>query len=368
MGIPEKIKQIEDEIHITKVNKATEHHLGILKAKLAKLRREQETATTRGGGSSLGYDIKRSGDATVVIIGLPSVGKSTLLNKLTNAKSKVGTYQFTTRTVVPGIMEYKGARIQILDLPGIIKDASTGKGMGRRVLSVARNADVIVFVLDVFQPEATEILRKELRAVGIRPDERPANVTIEKTATGGVAVHQAVKLTKINERLAREILNVYGIHNARVSFREDVSDDQLIDVLLGTRVYPRSMTIINKIDLVDASFLRDVKKRIGRGFVAISAEANANLEAVKQAISEKLDFIRVYMRPRGSETDYKEPLIMKRGSSVLDVCNKIHRNLKNEFRYAQVWGKSAKFGGQRVGLDYRLLDEDVLTFVSRVFN
>ena len=89
MGIPEKIKRIEDEMSRTQINKATEHHIGLLKAKLAKLRREQEEARTRrtGGASSIGYDVKKSMDATAVLIGLPNVGKSTILNRLTNSKS-----------------------------------------------------------------------------------------------------------------------------------------------------------------------------------------------------------------------------------------------------------------------------------------
>jgi hypothetical protein len=85
---------------------------------------------------------------------------------------------------------------------------------------------------------------------------------------------------------------------------------------------------------------------------------------VKEKIYEKLDFIRLYMRPKGGETDYKEPLIIRRNSTVEDVCNKLHRSLKKEFRYGLVWGKSVKFGGQRVGLTHVLQDEDVLTIIK----
>ena len=84
MGIPEKIKEIEDEIHKTQINKATEFHIEILKAKIAKLKRELEEnrhgKTVSGGKGSSGYDVRKEGDATVVLIGFPSVGKSTLLN------------------------------------------------------------------------------------------------------------------------------------------------------------------------------------------------------------------------------------------------------------------------------------------------
>ena len=194
----------------TQINKATEHH--IVKAKIAKLRREQEDEHTKKKGAKTdGFDVRRAGDATVVLIGLPSVGKSTLLNRMTDAKSTVGAFQFTTLTVVPGMMEYKGAQIQILDLPGIIKGASSGRGLGKRILSVARSADLVLLVLDVFQPYHEEILVTELANIGIRLNQNPPNVVIEKTHTGGIAVAQQKKLTKISEKFLKDILNLYGM-------------------------------------------------------------------------------------------------------------------------------------------------------------
>ena len=71
----------------TQINKATEKHVGLLKAKIAKLKREQEDDVTKKSGMKQdGFDVRRSGDATIVFIGLPSVGKSTLLNKMTGCK------------------------------------------------------------------------------------------------------------------------------------------------------------------------------------------------------------------------------------------------------------------------------------------
>ncbi|MBA4453014.1 MAG: OBG GTPase family GTP-binding protein [Candidatus Nitrosomaritimum aestuariumsis] len=366
MGIPEKIKAIQDEMARTQINKATEHHLGLLKAKIAKLKREQEdTVAKKSGAKTDGFDVRRSGDATVVFIGLPSVGKSTLLNKLTDAQSTVGAFQFTTLTVVPGMMEYRGAKIQVLDLPGIIKGASTGKGLGKRILSVARSADLVLLVLDVFQPYHEDVLVNELGNIGIRLNTLPPNLTIEKSAMGGIAVAQQVKLTKISEKHLKDLLHIYGIISARVVIREDVTSEQVADYIAGNISYSKSLTILNKIDLVDKEFLKDLKTKIKSDVIEVSANSDINIELLKEKIYDKLKFIRIYMRPKGGETDFKEPLIAREGDSVEDVCNKLHRHMKKQFRYGMVWGKSVKFGGQRVGLNHILEDEDVLTIIKK---
>ncbi|MDQ3948422.1 MAG: GTP-binding protein [Thermoproteota archaeon] len=377
MGIPEKIKEIQDQIHRTQINKATEFHIGLLKAKIARLKREMQEnvhgKTMHSGGENIGFDVRKAGDATVVLIGLPSVGKSTLLNSLTNAKSRVASYQFTTLTAVPGMLHYRGAKIQLLDLPGIIEGASGGKGFGKRVLSVARGADLVLIVLDVFQPQHLSVLKRELAEGGIRLDEQPPNILIEKTSTGGISVNAQVPI-KVSERLIKEIMRLYGLHNGRLIIREpNFTDDQLIDVLSGNRIYLPSLIVLNKIDLVNASFVHEIKSKIlgdddnnnnNNYFIAVSADSGINIDVLKEAIYQRLGFIRVYMRPKGGETDFKEPLIMKKGATVKDVCNKIHRNMAKNFRYGLVWGTSAKFAGQKVGLDHKLADEDVLTIVK----
>ena len=92
--IEEQIEELEKEIANTKKNKATEAHIGKLKAKIAKLAMEKEKRleTIKAGGGSKGFYVKKAGNATVALVGFPSVGKSTLLNQLTGAHSEVGAY------------------------------------------------------------------------------------------------------------------------------------------------------------------------------------------------------------------------------------------------------------------------------------
>ncbi|KAA2283626.1 OBG GTPase family GTP-binding protein [Candidatus Nitrosocosmicus agrestis] len=370
MGIPEKIKAIQDEIHKTQINKATEFHIGLLKAKIAKLKKEQEEnihgKTMASGGGSAGFDVRKAGDGTVVLIGFPSVGKSTLLNALTNAKSKTGAYSFTTLTAVPGMLDYKGARIQILDLPGIIEGAAAGKGLGKRVLSVARNANLVLIVLDVFQINHLEVIKKELFEIGVKVDEKPPDIVLEKTSTGGISVNIQAPI-HVDENFIRNVMRINGIHNGRITIREKgLTIDQLIDVMSGNRVYIPSLVVVNKIDLVDPEYIKSATAKLKVPFIAVSADTNKNIESLKNEIYNKLDFVRIYMKPKGQEADMKEPLIMPRDSTVQNICSKIHRNMVRDFKFAQVWGKSVKYGGQKVGLEHRIVDEDILTIVKKI--
>jgi small GTP-binding protein len=177
INLDEKIAAIEKEIRETPYHKGTEHHIGRLKARLAKLKARAEESHKRGG---FGFALKKSGDATVVLIGPPSVGKSTLLNKLANTNSRVEPWPFSTVKVIPGMLDYNGAKIQIFDLPGIIGGAAKGIGRGREVLAAARAADLILLMLDIKTRGRLESLLKEIAQAGLTT---PILVVVNKIDT-----------------------------------------------------------------------------------------------------------------------------------------------------------------------------------------
>jgi small GTP-binding protein len=363
--LEERIKDAEDEIRKTEYNKKSSHHIGKLKAKVAKFKEDLELARSKGGVGKA-FAIKKTGHASVALLGPPNVGKSTLLNKMTDAMSRIGDFAFTTRIIVPGMMSYGGANMQLLDMPGILGGASAGRGRGKEVLGVARSADLLVLYTDVFNPDI-EGVEVDAREVGIRMNGRPPDITIAKRERGGITVSSTVKLTKIDDTTAKGILNEYGIVNADLVFRMNATPDDLIDHLSTKCVYLPAIVVINKIDLVTAAELKSqIARYKGYKVYPISADKGKGLEELKKGMFEALEFRRVYLKPQGGEVDKSKPLILKKNGTVGDACDAIHRDIKRKFRYALVWGTSVKFPGQRVGLEHKLEDNDVLSMIIRM--
>src|SRR3989344_5434490 len=171
-----EIEEMEKELGKMQYNKSTQKHFGLVRAKIAKLR---EAEFKRSGASKKGpsYAVRKSGDATVILIGFPSTGKSTLLNALTGTHSAVAAYAFTTLTVIPGLLEYNHAKIQVLD------------------------------------------------------------VQIVKKTRGGVSIASTVRLTHLEKDTIETILREFKMNNTDVVIRTDITVDQFIDVIEGNKVY-----------------------------------------------------------------------------------------------------------------------------------
>lgn len=364
MGILEKIGEIEKEIARTQKNKATEYHLGLLKAKLAKYRAQLLEPTGKAGAKGEGFDVMKSGDARCALIGFPSVGKSTLLSTLTSTESECASYEFTTLTCIPGVIEYNGANIQLLDLPGIIEGAAQGKGRGRQVIAVARTADLVLMMLDAVKGDIQrDLLEKELEAVGIRLNKKKPNIYFKVKKGGGVSFNTMVPLTKCSEKMALLILHEYKIFNCEVLFREDCSTDDFIDVIVGNRIYMPCIYVYNKVDQVS---IEEIDRIAHEPYsIVVSCNMKLNLDYLLESVWEYLALVRVYTKKRGERPDFDGGLILRRGCTVEHVCHVIHRLLTQQFKYALVWGTSVKYSPQRVGLNHTMQHDDVIQIVKK---
>ena len=158
----------------------------------------------------------------ISIVGLPNAGKSTLIQKLTNSKAKIGDYEFTTTSPNIGVLNNSESLVTICDLPGLLEGASDGVGMGRRVLKHLRNTKFIIYLIDPINEKFNinsqiSMLEDEL----FKFDENYQS--IKKL----VVINKSDKLSTPNEEyLNISCLNEHGIDKL-VSRIQDVFQDDL---------------------------------------------------------------------------------------------------------------------------------------------
>jgi hypothetical protein len=372
MSILQKIADIEAEMAKTQKNKATNGHLGLLKAKLAMLRAslltEGSSKAGGGGGGPAAFEVGKTGDARVGFVGFPSVGKSTVLNKMTGQESLVAAYEFSTLTCVPGIIYHKGAKIQLLDLPGIIEGAKDGKGRGKQVISTAYTCSVILIILDVMKPMFQKAkIEHELEGFGIRLNKKPPNITWKKKDKGGIALSVApgCVLKDCDEESIAGVLKEYRLANVQMRICCNATIDEVIDVIEGNRKYCPCLYVMNKIDQITIEEL-DIISEVPH-HVPVCAHLSWNLDGLADAIWEYMALYRIYTKPKGQIPDYTAPVILPADRSTMkDFCLRIHKTLEAQFKCALVWGKSVRHTPQRCGKDHVLMDEDVVQIIKKV--
>ncbi len=363
LALQKELEELQKEYAKTKDNKATNKYVGMLRAKMAKIRHSLAEKKSKKG---TGFGVRKSGNATVVLVGFPCAGKSSLINKFTSADSKVAGYAFTTVDVIPGMLEYNGARIQMLDVPGLIEGAHIGKGAGTQIASVIRIADVLLFVLDVTVPDQIHKLLEELSLLNIKVNKEKPRVTIDEKSSGGLYVEpNGHKVPGIGD--IRIVLKELGIYNGKIVFYDDISVEDLIALLVERAVYVRGIIALNKIDLVSNTKAEQVKKDLESTLkmkvIPISVAEGTNLEKLKAEIFDNLGIIRIYLKPRDADADFSKPFVLRQDSTVLDLAKGLHSKMAKDLKYAYVTGESAKFRNQKVGGEHILKDGDIVTLV-----
>ncbi len=357
LTIDEQIEEIEAVLRKTPHHKATNGFIGAMRAKIARLKDKDIESTSKKSGGGGGFTVKKQGDATVVLIGPPSAGKSTLINCLTNAESKVAPYAFTTVTVVPGMLNYKEAYIQILDIPGLIEGAKEGKGRGKEVLSVAKSADLLIIMTDVKRVGAFANMVQELTGAGIRINQGPPKVLIEKKPSGGLEVFSNFKQS-IDKETIKQIAREYGIKSGNITLQEKISLIRLFDAFSLNRAYVPALFVVNKVD--SAPNYRDM---IDGEFIGISADKKEGIDVLIDEIWKTLKFVTVHLLKPDEILDRGDPMVMTETSTLRDIAEKIGHDFSESKKIVRIWGTGAKFPGQEVSFETKVLDGMKIRFI-----
>jgi len=301
----EKIEALQAMLAIMPKHKGTDKLHAALRRKIARLSQEAERkyATAR----RTGFYIQKEGAGQVILVGPTNVGKSQLLAAVTEASPGIAPYPFTTQTPIPGMMKFENIQIQLVDTPPI------GHRNVRILLAnTLRGADLIAIVVDL----------------GIEPINQ-----VETT--------------------------LQGLGEARI----EPMTDNAGEATSGS--YRKKMLLIgNKNDLEGSSGnWKKLNSQYNALFpvISVSAKEGTGLEELRKVIYQVLDIIRVYTKTPGSKAELSEPVILKKGSTVQDAAEAIHKDFRDKLKYTMVWG-SGKYDGQKVGREHILHDGDIVEF------
>jgi len=358
LTIDEQIEEIEATLRKTPHHKATNGFIGAMRAKIARLKDKEIESSGKSAGGGTSFSVKKQGDATVVLVGPPSAGKSTLINQLTNAESKVAPYAFTTVTVVPGMLKYKEAYIQILDIPGLIEGAKEGKGKGKEVLSVARNADMLIVMTDVQRVNLMGKMVIELTGAGIRINQVKPKIIIEKKTEGGLEIYSNIK-QDIDKETIKEIAREYGIKSGNITLKEKLSYNRLFDAFSDNRVYVPTIFVINKVDMEP-----NYKQMIEGEFVGLSADRGEGIPELIDEMWKALKFVTVHLVKPDENLEEGSPIIMRQEETLKDVAEKIGPDFAESKKLVKIWGTGAKFPGQEVSFETKVLEGMKIRFIA----
>ena len=302
----EKVEALETMLAVMPKHKGTDHLKADLRARIAKLTQE---AQRQGGGAQRVqlYEVRKEGAGQAALVGLPNVGKSALVAALTDATPKVADYPFTTQLPQPAMMPVENVYLQLVDLPPIVPEATAP---WHRAL--IRRADLLLLVVDVSADPLDEwaTLLADLGRMHIEPISPGSEVPEDAEATHRPALLVATKAD-----------------------RPDASD--LLELL--------ELEVDGRLPVL-----------------AVSATDGSGLDELRRRSLAALDVIRVYTKPPGRPPDRAKPFVLKRGSTVEDLADLVHHELREKLKYALLWGASGKFGGQRISRHHQLEDEDVV--------
>ncbi|MFX1492724.1 MAG: GTPase [Promethearchaeota archaeon] len=379
--LEEKINRLEEFISLVPKHKATENIVALNKSRLAKLKREQEEQKIRKKSTAKlisPFSIKKEGIQVILISDYynPGVGKTSLLNLLTGAvQEKIG--KFTPLPEI-GIYEYNKIRYQIVDMPSIMEGASSGIGNGKEILSQLRSCDLICFCIDLSRnyENQMKILLNELDHANIRINISPPPISIEKTGANKVQVFYLTSEAKdteefeeLTERI-KELVNTSGMRNAIVKIYGEITLNEIVDALNPSVVYKKAIIIGTKGDLPETEKnFEKLKKTYSHMFPIIIGTSVKKVEMPDnfgEIILKFLGKIKIYTMHKGAIAE--KPLVIDTEPNaplIKDVALKIHKSFHDQFDHAVVIRASDRQKRKKVGLDYKVKDNDIIELFTK---
>lgn len=365
----EKLRALQEFYSSIPKHKGTENLRAWVRRKIAELKEEiaEQKARRRGGGAS--FFVQKEGAAQVIMLGETLSGKSTLLMALTNAEPEVRGVPFTTLKPVPGMVRYEDIQFQLVEVPAVVEGMHRGAvWWGSRVLGMARNADLLMIVIDLSNNPIKQLrtIVGELREAGIMLRRPKGRVVIERSkAVHGIRVIILGRLLDATAADVIKLLNSYRIYHAIVKIYGDATLDDVEKAIFERTSFKRALFVLNKVDLVSAPRAEALAKRIVEALpdsdaVVVSALKGYRINEIPRKIFRLSGVIRVYTKEPNQQKPSEIPLILKRGATIADAIMKIREEFLQYFKYARIWGPSAKFPGERVGLDHVLEDGDII--------
>jgi ribosome-interacting GTPase 1 len=308
-SLPERVAALQEMLAVMPKHKGTDHLQADLKARIAKLLDDLDKPTSGPKRTANPFNIRKEGAGQIALVGYANAGKSALLVKFTGATAKVASYSYTTLVPSLGMLPYGNIQIQLVDIPAI--DAPETQ---TSVFGLLRNASLLALVVDLSSDPVN-------RATGL----------MSHLADWGFDL-----LDSPHQKDSEED----GQHRGKPI------------VLVGTKA-----DIHGGLD-----GYQELEMAFKSKFPVVLTSANEGLGAddFADSIYGLLDVIRVYTKTPGQSAVLSNPLVLRRGSTIYDVAEDVHKDLLKGFKYALLWGSSGKFDGQRVGRDHQVSDGDVV--------
>jgi ribosome-interacting GTPase 1 len=289
------------------------------------------------------------------------------LAKVTNAKVETSPVPFATRKPVIGMLPYQNVQFQLVEAPAVVEGSSQGKLGGSQVLGLARNADGLMLMVDLSEDPIGQfrMLRSELEKSGVLVGRSEGEVEVTRRSVGGsVQIVGGGMLVDCTLDDIRRMLESYRFNSAVVKIRGKVALDDIESSLFSSTVYKPTLVVANKVDAPKSEESLQYLKEELRGFefpvLPVSCLSGQGLEDLGVVIFRMLGIVRIYTKEPSDKEPSPNPIVVKQGTTVISIAKELHSSLYRRFQYGRVWGRSAKYPGQKVGSSHILKDGDTL--------